>query len=70
MATCTRVVGLGGGGLESAAACCVVEVPEPTAEVPEPTAAAFESDPTVSGAAGTKKDSDSGEGLSDGLRRY
>ena len=31
-ATGTRVVGLGGGGVESAAACCVVEIPEPTAQ--------------------------------------
>ena len=86
--------------MESATACCVAEVPEPTAEVPElaaavpeprsevlgpgataaapkppvevlkPTAAAFESYPTVSGAAGTKIESDSGEGLINGLRRH
>ena len=87
--------------MESAAACYVVEVPEPTvvvpgpgsevlglgatavvpgpgataavpeppAEVPELTAAAFESDPTVSGAAGTNIEFDSSEGLMDGLRR-
>ena len=100
MATCTRAVGVGSGGLESAAACYVVEVPEPTAEVPEPTAAVpglgsevagpgataavpkppaevpeltaatFELDPTISGAAGTKMDSDLGEALIDGLRRH
>ena len=86
------MVGLGGGGLESAAACYVVEVPgptvavpgpgsevpgpgataaapEPPAEVPGPTAASLESDPTVLGAAGTKIDFDSGEGLIDGFRR-
>ena len=38
-ATATRVGGLGGEGLESATACCVVAVPGPTAAVPGPTAA-------------------------------
>nr|XP_040245352.1 uncharacterized protein LOC120964620 [Aegilops tauschii subsp. strangulata] len=44
-------------------------VPVPPAEVREPPAAALGSDPTASGGAGTKMDSDSGEGLIDGLRR-
>ena len=45
-------------------------VPVPPAEVPGPAAAAPESDPTASGGAGTKMDSDSGEGLIHGLRRH
>lgn len=91
-ATCTRAVGLGGGGLESAAACCVDEVPgptaaapglgsevpglgataaapEPPAEVPEPTAIVPKSDPTASGVADTKMESDYDNGLTDGLGR-
>ena len=84
-ATVTRVGGLGGGELESATACCVAavpgpgsEVPEPGAttavpgplvEVPEPPAGFPKSDPTASGAGGTKMESDSGDGLTDGLRR-
>ena len=106
IATWTRVAGLGGGGLGSAAACWVDEVPEPTGAIPGPSsevprltvavpgpgsevpgpaltavflepsvrilvpsAGALESDPTSSGGAGTKMESDSGEGLIDGLRR-
>ena len=92
IATWTRVAGLGGGGLESVAACWIDEVPGPTGAVPGPTgvvprpggavpglastviflgpsAGALESDPTTSGGAGTKMESDSGEGLIDGLRR-
>src|SRR3954471_5466443 len=105
-ATWTRAAGLGGGGLESAAACWINEVPGPTGAVPEPssgvfslvaavpgpssevpgpalTAASLESsarvfvpsawalepDPASSGGVGTKMESDSGEGLIDGLRR-
>ena len=91
-ATWTRAAGLGGGGLESAAACWIDEVPGPTgivrrpsseviglvatvfepgSKVPGPalTGALLESDPTSSGGAGTKMESDSGEGLIDGLRR-
>ena len=47
------------------------EVPEPalTAVFLEPSAGALESDPTSSGGAGTKMESDSGEGLTNGLRR-
>ena len=104
--TWTRATGLGGGGLESAAACWIDEVPGPTGAVPEPSSGVFgltvavpgpgsdvpgpastavflepsirilvpstgalESDPTSSGGAGTKMESDSGEGLIDGLRR-
>ena len=98
-ATWARAAGLGGGGLESTAACWADEVPRPTgavlgpssgilkfvtavpglgstmaalespAKVPVPTAGALESDPPSSGGAGTKMESDSGEGLTDGLRR-
>ena len=79
------MAGPGGGGLESAAACWIDEVPGPTGAVPGPTGAvpgpastmiflgpsagALESDLTSSGGAGTKMESDSGEGLIDGLRR-
>ena len=35
-ATWTRVAGLGGGGLESAAVCWIDEVPGPTGAVPGP----------------------------------
>ena len=99
-ATWTRAVGLGGGGLESTAACWVDEVPTPTgavlgpssggfepatavpgpvlagaalgspAKILIPAAGALESDPTSSEGAGTKMESDSGEGLTDGLRRH
>ena len=92
IATWTRVAGLGGGGLGSAAACWVDEVPGPTGAVPGPssgvfglvaavpgpgsevpgpasTAAFLESDPTSLGGYDTKMESDSGEGLIDGLRR-
>ena len=99
IATWTRVAGLGGGGLGSAAACWVDEVRRPTRAVPGPSSEVFgltvavhgptatvvllelsvrilvpsvgalESDPTSSGGAGTKMESDSREGLIDGLRR-
>ena len=98
-ATWTRMAGLGGGGLESIAACWVDEVPRPTgavlgpssgvfesatavpgpgltvavlgssAKILVPTTRAVESDLTSPGGAGTKMESDSGEGLTDGLRR-
>ena len=84
-ATVTRVGGLGGGELESATACCVVAVPgpgsevpgpgattvvpEPPVEVPEPPTWFPKPDPTASGASGRKMESDSGDGLTDGLRR-
>ena len=44
-------------------------VPGPLVEVPELPAGFLQSDPTVSGAGGTKIESDSGDGLIDGLRR-
>ena len=105
-ATWTRAAGLGGGGLESATACWINEVPRPTgaalgpssgvfgpaaavpgpgsavpgpastvaalepfAKIPVPSTGALESDPTSSGVAGTKMESNSGEGMTDGLRR-
>ena len=42
---------------------------EPSAKILVLSAGALESDPTSSGGAGTKMESDSGEGLTDGLRR-
>ena len=98
-ATWTRAAGPGGGGLESAAACWIGEVPglsgavpgpssevfgltvavpgptatavllEPSVRILVPSPGALESDPTSSGGAGTKMESDSGECLIDGLRR-
>ena len=44
-------------------------VPGPLFEVPEPPAGFPQSDPTASGAGGTKMESDSGDGLTDSLRR-
>ena len=44
-------------------------VPGPLVEVPEPPAGFPQSDPTASGAHGTKIESDSGDGLIDSLRR-
>ena len=44
-------------------------VPGPPVEVPEPPARFPKSDPTASGAGGTKMESDSVDGLTDGLRR-
>ena len=44
-------------------------VPGPPVEVPEPPAGFPKSDPTASGSGGTKMESDSGDGLTDGLRR-
>ena len=41
IATRTRVAGLGGGGLGSAAACWVGEVPGPTGAVPGPSSEVF-----------------------------
>ena len=44
-------------------------VPGLPAEFPVPAAGVLKSDPTASGGAGTKMESDSGDGLTDGLRR-
>ena len=44
-------------------------VPGPVVEVPMPPAGFLQSDPAASGAGGTKTESDSGDGLMDGLRR-
>ena len=44
-------------------------VPGPLVEVPEPPVGFLQSDPAASGAGGTKIESDSGDGLIDGLRR-
>ena len=68
VATMTRVGGLG-VALESATASCVVAVPGPGSEVPVLPAGFLQSDPAASGAGGTKIESDSGDGLMDGLRR-
>ena len=42
-ATWTRAVGLGGGGVESTAACWVVEVPRSTGAILGPSSGVFES---------------------------
>ena len=44
-------------------------VPGPVVEVPVPPAGFLQSDPAASGTGGTKIESDSGDGLMDGLRR-
>ena len=59
--------GLGAG---AAAPGPLGEVPELAAEVPALTAKVPEPDPAAPGAVGTKMESDSGEGLMDGLRRH
>ena len=67
------VLGSSSGVFKSAAAVpgpgSTVAALESPAKVPVPTAGAQESDPPSSGGAGTKMESDSGEGLTDGLRR-
>ena len=45
-------------------------VPGPLVEVPEPPAGFLQSGPAASGAGSTKIESDSGDGLIDGLRRH
>src|SRR3954467_14549323 len=92
-ATWTRTAGLEVGGLESATARWIAEVPGlssevsgPSSEVPGPSltvpllessswvfvssAWALEPDLTSSGGVGTKIESESGEGLIDGMRRH
>src|SRR3954466_4990954 len=63
-------------GSEVPGSGATTEVPEPPAEVsappievPGPPAWLFKSDPAASGLGGTKMESDSGDGLIDGLRR-
>ena len=67
------VLGTSSRVFESAAAVpgpgLTVAALELFAKIPVPTAGALESDPTSSGGAGTKMESDSGEGLIHGLRR-
>ena len=67
------VLGPSSGTFESATAVpgpgSTVAALESPAKVPVPTAGALESDLPSSGGAGTKMESDSGEGLTDGLRR-
>ena len=58
-----------GPGSEVPGPDTTVAVPEPPAEVPEPPVAVPKSDPTASESGGTKIESDSGDGLIDGLRR-
>ena len=66
-------LGPSSGVFEPAAAvlgpALTVVILEPSAKIPVPSAGALESDPTSSGGADTKMESDSGEGLTDGLRR-
>ena len=67
------VLGPSSGVFESATAVpgpgLTVAVLGSSAKILVLTARALESDPTSSGGAGTKMESDSGEGLTDGLRR-
>ena len=58
-----------GSGSEVPKPGATTAVPGPLVEVPGPPAGFFQSDPAASGAVGTKIESDSGDGLIDGLRR-
>ena len=58
-----------GPGSEVPAPGATTAVPGSLVEVLEPPAGFPKSDPTASGAGGTKMESDSGDGLTDGLRR-
>ena len=58
-----------GPGSEVPGPGATMAVPEPPIEVPKPPAWFPKSDPTASGSGGTKMESDSGDGLMDGLRR-
>ena len=62
-------VAVPGLGCEVSRPGATVKVPAPTAKVRKPAAAALELDSSSSGGAATKMDSDSREGLIDGLRR-
>ena len=59
-----------GPGSEVPGPGAAAAVPGPPAEFPAPAAGVLKSDPTASGGAGTKIESDSGDGLTDGLRRH
>ena len=58
-----------GPGSEVPGPGAAAAVPGSPAEFPAPAAGVLESDPTASRGAGTKMESDSGDGLTDGLRR-
>ena len=58
-----------GPGSEVPGPGATTSVPGAVVEVPVPPAGFLEPDPAVSGAGGTKMESDSGDGLMDGLRR-
>ena len=58
-----------GPGSEVPGPGATTAVPGPVVEVPVPPAGFLQSDPAASGAGGTKIESDSGDGLMDGLRR-
>ena len=63
-------VAVPGPGSEVPEPGATTAVPGPPVEVPEPPAGFPKSDSTASGAGGTKMESDSGDGLIDGLRRH
>ena len=58
-----------GPGSEVPGPGATTAVPGPVVEVPVPPAGFLQSDPAAFGAGGTKIESDSGDGLMDGLRR-
>ena len=58
-----------GPGSEVPGPGATTAVPGPVVEVPVPPAGFLQSDPATSGAGDTKIESDSGDGLMDGLRR-
>ena len=58
-----------GPGSEVPGPGATTAVPGPVVEVPVPPTDFLQSDPAASGAGGTKIESDSGDGLMDGLRR-
>ena len=58
-----------GPGSEVPGPGATTSVPAAVVEVPVPPVGFLEPDPAVSGAVGTKLESDSGDGLMDGLRR-
>ena len=64
-----RLASVPGPGSEVPGPSAAAAVPGPPAEVPAPASGALKSDPTASGGAGTNMESDSGDGLTEGLRR-